>query len=273
MAAFSPAPGGHVSDPRSRGRYWAVAGVFVGALALYRAGMAPGLLWGDSAEMQILAAVGGVAHPTGYPLFTLLARAFVALLGGQPAFLANLFSGLFAAGTLALLTAFLLARDVRTPVAIAAAIAWGTSFTFWTTSHRAEVYSLATFIALAGLWCALAALERGGRLTRLAAGFLLGLTLAGHMAFAPFVMVVGLVLAWRVPRPGAAGSMPRVSAASWVMDEISLLAVFLLGLSPYLYLVWADTHRQGLDYLHLVEIVQWPVSPVPETFRSPLARL
>jgi hypothetical protein len=237
--------------------------VFVVAFALYRGGAAPGLLWGDSAEMQTLAAVGGVAHPTGYPLFTLFAHALVGLTGGRPDFLANFFSGLFAAVALALLAAFLLARGVRAPAVLAAAMAWGLSFTFWTTSHRAEVYSLATSIGIVGLWCALRALEHGGRLPRLAAGFLLGLTLAGHMAFAPFVMVAGLVLAWRIPRTGIV----------WLADELALLAVFLLGLTPYLYLVWADTHHVGFDYLTLFETAFWPAAPVPEAFRPPLARL
>ena len=236
--------------------------MFALALGLYRAGMAPGLLWGDSAEMQCLAAAGGVAHPTGYPLFTLVAHSLVTIVGRDPAFLTNLFSGLFAAATLALLTAFLLARGVRTPAAVAAALAWGTSFTFWSTSQRAEVYSLATVMALAGLWCALAALERGTRRPRLAAGFLFGLTLAGHMAFAPFVMVAGLVLAWRVPRAGVA----------WIADELALLGVFLLGLSPYLYLLWADGHGVGFDYYQLFATAYWPVSPVPEEFRTPLTR-
>src|SRR5262249_44214771 len=151
---------------------WAVPAVFVLALAFYHLGMAPGLLWGDSAEMQVLGATGGVAHPSGYPLFTLFAMPFVHLLGRDPAYLANLFSGVFAAATVALLTAFLLQRGLRAPAVIAAAIAWGTSFTFWTTSHRAEVYSLATLAALGALWCTLTALERGTRLARLAAGFL-----------------------------------------------------------------------------------------------------
>ena len=256
------AEGSALPGPPSRLRWWSVPAVFVLALALYRAGLAPGLLWGDSAEMQVLAAVGGVAHPTGYPLFTLLARALVRVSGGAPAFLANLFSSLFAAATLALLAAFLLKRGVRTPATLAAALAWGLSFTFWTTSHRAEVYSLAEFVALGGLWCTLAAIERGGRATRLAAGFLLGLTLAGHMAFAPFVMVAGLWLAWRVPRTGVL----------WLADELALLGTFLVGLSPYLYLLWADSHRIGFDYIDLVVAARWPVSPAPEAFHSPLAR-
>src|SRR5262249_36037888 len=146
---------------RSPARWWSVPLVFGCALAFYRIGLAPGLLWGDSAEMQILAAVGGVAHPTGYPLFTLLAQLFVAILRREPAFLANLFSATFASATLALLTAFLLARGVRTAAIVAAVIGWGLSFTFWTTSHRAEVYSLAAFVALGSLWCTLRAIEGG----------------------------------------------------------------------------------------------------------------
>src|SRR5262249_9474379 len=147
--------------------------VFVAALLLYLRGMAPGLLWGDSAEMQILAAIGGVAHPTGYPLFTLVARLFVAIGRGEPAAGANLVSAVFAAATLALLTAFLMRRGVGRAAAIGGAMLWGLSFTFWSTAQRAEVYSLATFVALAALWCTLRALEVGGRGVRLAAGLLL----------------------------------------------------------------------------------------------------
>ena len=243
---------------------WLLLGlVFVLALAGYLAGIAPGPLWGDSAEMQILAVIGGVAHPTGYPLFTLIGRLFTAFGSGELAFRANLLSATFAAATLALLVALLLHRGLGGVAAVAAALVWGTTFTFWSTAQRAEVYSLATFVALGALWCTLDALEGEGRARRLAAGLLLGLTLAGHMAFAPVVAVAGLALAWRIPRRGA----------RWLADEVALLGAFLLGLSPYLYLVWADATGHGLSYLKLVEIAQWPVGAVPAGFRAPFARL
>ena len=95
--------------------------VFGAALALYHAGMAPGLLWGDSAEMQILAGIGGVAHPTGYPLFILVGLAFTHLTGLSPATAANLISGVFAAATLALLVTFLIRRGVSAPAAVGGA--------------------------------------------------------------------------------------------------------------------------------------------------------
>jgi hypothetical protein len=236
--------------------------VFVLALAGYLAGAAPGLLWGDSAEMQLLAVTGGVAHPTGYPLFTLVGRLFTAFGSGDLAFRANLLSASFAAATLALLTLFLRKRGVRPVAAFAGVAAWGLSFTFWATAQRAEVYSLATFVAVGALWCTLEALEHGRRPMRLAAGFLLGLTLTGHMAFSPWVAVAGLTLAWNVPRKGAA----------WLADEFALLAVFIAGLSPYSYLWWADRTGHGFDYLRMVDLAKWPTSPVPAEFRDPFAR-
>jgi hypothetical protein len=106
---------------------------------LYLWGLAPGLLWGDSAEMQILAGIGGVAHPTGYPLFTLVGRLFTAVPLGDEAWRANLVSAWFAAATLALLVWVLVRRGSKPWAAIGGAAAWGVSFTFWSTAQRSEV--------------------------------------------------------------------------------------------------------------------------------------
>ena len=64
-------------------------GVFGLSLALYVATAAPGLTWrNDSADGGELAAAAwtlGVAHPTGYPTYVLLARGFAVLLPWLPA--------------------------------------------------------------------------------------------------------------------------------------------------------------------------------------------
>src|SRR5437867_983536 len=185
-------------------RWLCAVAVFALALAVYLLGIAPGLLWGDSAEMQILAVTGGVSHPSGYPLFVLVGRLFTAIPGGNLAFRANLMSATFAAGTVALLAWLLLRRGASVPATVGAAAAFATTFTIWSTAQRAEVYSLGAFTALAALACTLAALERGGRSLRLAAGFLLGLSVTAYLAYAPLALVAGLALAWRVPRRGRA---------------------------------------------------------------------
>ncbi|MCE2853575.1 MAG: DUF2723 domain-containing protein, partial [Chloroflexaceae bacterium] len=54
---------------------WLVpSALFVLFSSLYTLTASPDVQAGDSAEFQLVAAIGGVAHPTTYPLYTLLAQ-------------------------------------------------------------------------------------------------------------------------------------------------------------------------------------------------------
>src|SRR5688572_26223504 len=70
-------------------------------LAIYLSAMAPGLTWAnggaDGGDLITAAATGGIAHPTGYPLYLLLARFFQLLPVGSLAFRTNLMSAFFTA--------------------------------------------------------------------------------------------------------------------------------------------------------------------------------
>jgi len=69
--------------------------VALAALALYLLFAPPVSGLGDSSEIALVLATNGVAHPTGYPLYTLLGHCFVALLhmlGISWAFAANAWS-------------------------------------------------------------------------------------------------------------------------------------------------------------------------------------
>jgi len=67
-------------------------------MAVYLASMAPGLTWAnygaDGGDLITAAATGGVAHPTGYPLYLIFARLFQLLPIGSLAFRTNLMSAL-----------------------------------------------------------------------------------------------------------------------------------------------------------------------------------
>src|SRR5262245_21240484 len=81
----------------------------LGVLALYMATLLPGIGSGDTAEFQRVAPTLGVAHPTGYPLYTMLGWLWSRLpLGGTPAWRMNLFSA--GAAALAVGALFLAAR-------------------------------------------------------------------------------------------------------------------------------------------------------------------
>ena len=183
----------------------------LGTLVLYTATLLPGIGSGDTAEFQRVAPTLGVAHPTGYPLYTMLGWLWSRLLvGGTPAWRMNMFSASTAA--LAVGALFLAARALGQArmIAAAAALTLAVSSTFWSQATIAEVYALAALIQALLI---LALLRwRQARWPLWMAGLLLGLGLAHHRTI--ILMIPGVLLFWAL----AAGDWKRVTEigrASW----------------------------------------------------------
>lgn len=128
-------------------RPWAMA---VGAcfFLLYAFTLAPDILPADSGELQVVAAQLGVAHPPGFPLYTLAAHLLVRLLPFvSPACAVNLFSAVTSAVTVSVvfLAAWLITRDRI--ASLIAAVALGTATTFWSQATTANVRSLTGLFA------------------------------------------------------------------------------------------------------------------------------
>jgi len=123
--------------------------LFVASLALYVHTLAPTILPADSGEFQFVAYVLGIAHPPGYPLYTMLAKLCTYLPFGDIAHRVNLFSAFTSALTLVVLSrAVKRATGSSTAGWIAAAVL-GVSPTFWAQSTTANIRSLtALFTAL-----------------------------------------------------------------------------------------------------------------------------
>ena len=155
------------------------AGLALAALAHYLATLLPGIGNRDTAEFQWVVPTLGLAHSTGYPLYTLLGWLWSHLpLGGTPAWRMNMFSAVSAA--LAIGVVFRVARELgqRPLVAIVAAACLATSLSFWSQATIAEVYGLSTLLQALLL---LALLRwRSGAWPLWVAGLLLGLGLAHH---------------------------------------------------------------------------------------------
>lgn len=78
--------------------FWTPILVGVSALVIYVLTGAPGPYWGDGLELTASASVLGVAHPTGYPLYTVLAHLVIRALGWmEPARATTLMSSVFCA--------------------------------------------------------------------------------------------------------------------------------------------------------------------------------
>ena len=140
---------------------WPVEGpIAVVAFAVYAATLAPGLLPADSGEFQFVARVLGIAHPPGYPLYTLLGKLATLLPLNSVAWRVNLLSAVFAALALALVARTVRRLTASAVAGLAAALALGGITTFWAQATTANIRSLmALFTAL----MLLLALEYGAR--------------------------------------------------------------------------------------------------------------
>ena len=84
------------------------------ALGLYGLTLAPTITFLDSGELTTVAWTTGIAHPPGYPLYTLISSAFIHLPLGDPAWRMNALSALFGALAVGLFAA-LVAWTAPTP--------------------------------------------------------------------------------------------------------------------------------------------------------------
>ncbi len=213
------------------------------AAAAYLPRMAPGLLWGDAAELQMAAWLAGLAHPTGYPLFLIMGWAWTHALAPwfSPATALNLMAallGALAVGGLAALLVHLLAEGTpglppigQVALAVGGALWFAFSPTFWSQALIAEVYTLHTLFVVLLLAAHVALLRADGERERqralFATALLYGLSLTHHRTTLLWVpgTLAFLALAW-----------PRW----WRSRQRVLLALMLVSLPQllYLYVAW-----------------------------------
>ena len=139
---------------RDGGPWAVVAAVTLSALALYTYTALPTVPFGDGPELIAAAACLGVAHPPGYPLYTLLAWVALQFPAGDPAWRVNLLSGLFAALACGTAGWLILRLTSSRAGAVAAGLALAVSSTFWSVATVAEVYSLHLLLLLSMLCAA-----------------------------------------------------------------------------------------------------------------------
>ncbi len=239
--------------------------VFIVALAVYLLTLAPTVGPVDSGELILAAALPGIAHPPGFPIYVLIGHVFSHLPFGNVAQRLNLMSAVFAAlsaaGLFALVWISGAAHDSPTrprkekpregvaihcaptrPRSLAlslipagmGAIAWAFSRSFWAYATVAEVYTLhlALLVGAIALLLYWRQANRSGRRAPQAlsslylAAFLYGLSLSNHHITS--VLVAPAIL------------MLLVTTAGWRLftSRVAVIAglCLALGLLPYAYL-------------------------------------
>jgi hypothetical protein len=212
-----------------------LAFLFLGTL--YIATLHPSVAGGDTGELTAAALTGGVPHPSGYPLFALLARLFAALpLGHSPAWRVNLLSAVATAAAGGLVCAVVRSWTRNAAAGLLAAALFGTNPAVWSHATGAEVFGLnAMFVALGfHLWLRV---ERSlSRPDVFALLFASGLGMCNHHTLVFVAAPLVLRSLWVARRNlGAKG----VALA---------LAFGLSGLLPYLYLMPASASAAAVSW-------------------------
>lgn len=199
---------------------------FLISFLVYLRTLCPTVYVVGSGELITAAHWLGIAHPTGYPLYCLLARLFsIAVPIGSVAYRMNLLSAILGAAAVGLLYLLVQKWIGGRGLALCTSLLFAFSSTFWSQAVIAEVYTL-NAVFLTGLLLVLAYWRSTCEphwLLFLA--FFYGLSLTHHLTvslWAPGLFAVLVLTQKEWPWRGALG---------WAS-----IVLFLIGLSPYLYL-------------------------------------
>ena len=179
----------------------------------------------DAVMLQMQVAVLGITHPTGYPTYLTVSHLFTYLPVGDIAYRVNLASAAYGALAVGVVfgAGYLLSR--RIVAAAVAAVAFGLGGAIWSQAVIAEVYTMNALLISLTLVSLLLWRDRGRDRYLLLAAFLCGICLTHHLTsgllLPASLLLVGLV-DWR-------------RLLEWRL-MLKCAGLFLLGLTPYLYL-------------------------------------
>jgi len=216
--------------------------------SIYLATLAPTIFWGDGVELSAVCATGGIAHPTGYPLFTMLGFFFCRIFRQNPAFGTNLMCALFGAiasglffivlGKISALlpTGHFLHPHYREIAAAAGALLFAFSPTTWFHSTTTEVYTMHMLFVMLLLLLFLRHATRGDLSSFLAFFGVWGLAFTNHM-LSITLLPVAIACLWLF-----------IKKVEQIKHLLSAVMLFAVGLLPYLYLPLRAAARPALNW-------------------------
>lgn len=197
--------------------------IFFVTLAVYGLTMCRTIYTGDDGDFETAMVTGGIPHPSGYPLFTLLGRCFLIGLQSllaEPAMRINLMTACLGAGAVAFFFRFLCVALESRRIAACISLLLAFAPTLWQQSLSCEVYTLTAICLSVSLWL-IARLARGEQ-TLLPLTIVFGLGLTNNLTMALFLPGFLGVALWKLGWRGLLRPAP--------------IAGFLAPLALYAYL-------------------------------------
>lgn len=221
--------------------------IFFFFLIIYLHNLSRSIYAGDTGLLVSAAVVGGVPHPPGYPLFTIvgfLFNEFGRFFNFRPAFSVGLISVLASATAVLLYfrTAFILTQ--RRLISLVSALALGTVYLFWIFAEIPEVFALNNFFITLLTFLSLKYIKNKSKTYLYLLAFCVGLSLTNHLTII-FLFPSILIFAW-----------PKLKLIfkkdKKVILKLGLL--FLFGITPYLYIIQASLSHPEIDWAHITDL-------------------
>jgi hypothetical protein len=234
---LQPVPPEQCVQRFSRLQFIAAGGVCVGSLLVYLLTMYPDVAGGDSGEIVAAAVSGGVIHPPGYPLYSLLAKLFVHFPLRTIAWRMGLMSAVCNAAAAGLLCLGVGRWSRSSWAGVAAAGLFALSPGIWEYAICAEVFALNNLIVASLVLLAVFYANIKNPRYAHAGALVFGLGISNHHT----IVFVGVPLAAWVLWHGRGELLkPR--------SLMLVAALFLAGLLPYLYLPWAGSRAAAVSW-------------------------
>ncbi len=212
-----------------------LAGLFIFIVYLYT--LAPSIIGGDTGELVAVACATGVAHPPGYPLFSMLAKLFSFIPLSSIAWRVNLLSAVCdsIAAVVILITVRRWTRNQWAGLVAAGLFAF--SPVIWANAVVAEVFALNNLLVAIMLYLGLRFSEdRSPKFAYLSAlAFGIGMTNHHTCLFYGIPIMLWILFMGR-------GQL-------WTIRRLATIAgCFAVGLLPYVYLPLADLRTTAMSW-------------------------
>lgn len=225
--------------------------LFIFSFGAYLHNLSPSVYGVDVGDLVTASAVHGVAHPSGYPLFTLLGTLFLLLpFDATPAWKVGLISVLSASCGVVVMYALILSLLGKRVLAFLTAATMAFSYLYWLYAEVAEVFTFTSVLMLLSFFLAVQYFKTKKRNYILLLSFVFGIAIAHHEILAlliPSLAILVFSANWRIIR-------------DW---KLILVCIGLIGLGflPYLYILiaaqgnppinWSNVHNLS-NLFHLI---------------------
>jgi Protein of unknown function (DUF2723) len=212
--------------------------LFIGTFLIYTRNLSPSVYGGDAGDFLSAAITKGVSHPSGYPLYTMLGELALLLpLTKSPAWKMGLVSVVLS--SFSVVTFYFISKRLTKDkiVAFISSLTLAFTYTFWLYSEFTEVFALHVLLMLALIYFTIVYMEEKSTKVLYLLALLAGLSLTNNLSIVLILLPIGILIL-----------IANYKILIKIRLLIKLFLMFLMGLTPYLYIPIAAAKNPYMNW-------------------------